>query len=162
MDPKITRVDQEKLKEQNFKIKNVEKKSHGFGCGSFMQEKSFDNNDRLRRKCQFIEENIKNKRSIVSYPPSLLSKSLKQHVVEKLGGSNYFLVIQKQLFYIDVKLQASRFFISFLQLKSHEFLNESKAKQLKANKEAIKAHCWNQMEETEINFNRWDMSKSLI
>ncbi|KAK5776315.1 hypothetical protein PVK06_044274 [Gossypium arboreum] len=74
----IMRVDQENLKERNFKIKNFEKKSHGFGCGSFMQEKSFNNNDRLRRKCQFMEENIKNKRPIVSYPPPLLSESLKQ------------------------------------------------------------------------------------
>ncbi|XP_040960927.1 B3 domain-containing protein At5g38500-like [Gossypium hirsutum] len=123
----VTRVDQEKSQQRNS-----------------MQKKN-----KLKRKHQ----NSKNKRPIVSYPPPLLPQSLKQHIVEKLGGSDCVLVIQKKLFFSDVNPQASRFLIPFSQLKSHEFLNESEVKHLKTKKDVIKARCWN---------HQWTKSKSTL
>ncbi|KAH1084150.1 hypothetical protein J1N35_023911 [Gossypium stocksii] len=131
----VTRVDQEKSQQR-----------------SSMQEKN-----ELKRKHQ----NSKNKRPIVSYPLPLLPQSFKQHIVEKLGGSDFVLVIQKKLFFSDVNPQASRFLIPFSQLKSHEFLNDSEVKYLKTKKDAIKARLLEpSMKETEINFNKWVMGNS--
>ncbi|KAK8329818.1 hypothetical protein V6Z12_A11G350600 [Gossypium hirsutum] len=131
----VTRVDQEKLQQR-----------------SSMQEKN-----ELKRKYQ----NSRNKRPIVSYPPPLLPQSLKQHIVQILGGSDCVLVIQKKLFFSYVNPQASQFLISFSQLKSHEFLNESEVKHLKTKKDAIKARLLEaSMKETEINFNKWVMDNS--
>ncbi|TYH46925.1 hypothetical protein ES332_D11G374400v1 [Gossypium tomentosum] len=131
----VTRVDQEKSQQRNS-----------------MQKKN-----KLKRKHQ----NSKNKRPIVSYPPPLLPQSLKQHIVEKLGGPDCVLVIQKKLFFSDVNPQSSRFLIPFSQLKSHEFLNESEVKHLKTKKDVIKARLLEpSMDEIKINFNKWVMGNS--
>ncbi|XVE92148.1 hypothetical protein REPUB_Repub01dG0072200 [Reevesia pubescens] len=112
-------------------------------------------------KLKFKRSNKKLK-SVSTIPQPDLPHNFKQHIVETMNGSDWVLVIQKQIFFSDVNPQASRFSIPFSQLKTHKFLSETEAKYLEDGTKALKV-CLLQpsMKETEVTFKRWKyMGKS--
>ncbi|XVE92208.1 hypothetical protein REPUB_Repub01dG0077100 [Reevesia pubescens] len=109
----------------------------------------------LKRKLQPIEDDeewegegeglkLKFKRSnkklkpVSTIPPPDLPHNFKQHIVETMDGSDWVLVIQKQIFFSYVNPQASRFSIPFSQLKTHEFLSKTEAKVLEDGTKTLK------------------------
>ena len=138
------------------------------------QERMQKQNAGMKRKYKHKEEDedeewegLKLKRSKKERPVGLnppvpdLPENFKQHIVEKMGGSNLVLVIQKSLFFSDVNPQASRFAMPFSQLKTHEFLNKTETEDLKDVKKAIKVCLLepSMKENCDITFKRWNMSK---
>ncbi|MBA0819199.1 hypothetical protein Gohar_025702 [Gossypium harknessii] len=121
----VTRVDQEKLQQRSFKIKKVGNKSLGFGCLGSMQEKNG-----LKRKHQFKEENSKNKRPILSYPPTLFPQT-SQFLIPFSQLKSHEFLNEFEIKYLKTKKDA---------IKAH-LLDPS-------------------MEEIEINFNKWLMGNS--
>ncbi|XVF02727.1 hypothetical protein REPUB_Repub04eG0199100 [Reevesia pubescens] len=89
-------------------------------------------------------------------PPPDLPHNVKQHVLEKKGGSDLVLVIQKKIFLSDVNPTASRFSMPFSQLKTHDFLNTTEAKALEDKRNAVQVCLLEpSMKETEVTFKRW-------
>ncbi|XWS22733.1 hypothetical protein CRYUN_Cryun29cG0061700 [Craigia yunnanensis] len=135
-----------------------------------LEGKSLNKNVGLKKKRQFKDKDEeweglklnkgKKETPIGPNPPPDLPKTFKQHNIEKMGGSDLVMVIQKQLFYSNVNSQASRFSMPFLQLKTHKFLNKTKVRNLKNVKNDIKVCLLEpSMKEIDITFKRWKMKK---
>ncbi|XP_022775646.1 B3 domain-containing protein At2g31420-like [Durio zibethinus] len=98
----------------------------------------------------------KKEKLVCAIPSPDLPESFKQHIVENMGGSDWVLVIQKQVFYSDVNPQASRFSMPFSQLKTHEFLNKTEAEDLEDVNNALEVCLLEpSMKETTVTFKRW-------
>ncbi|XVE85303.1 hypothetical protein DITRI_Ditri17bG0081000 [Diplodiscus trichospermus] len=141
---------------------------------SFKKGKSLNKNGGLKRKRKLVQEDegregmklkkrSKKERAVEAgpNPPPDLPENYKQHIVEKMGGSDWVLVIQKQIFFSDVNPAASRFSMPFLHLKTHEFLSKTEVKDLEDNK-AFKVCLLLEpsMKETQLKFKRWNMKTS--
>ncbi|XVF10052.1 hypothetical protein REPUB_Repub07fG0150400 [Reevesia pubescens] len=109
------------------------------------------------------EEGLKLKRSAKINVPSFrkdLPENFKEHIINKLGGSDLLLVIQKPLFYSDINPGASRLSIPFSQIQTHEFLNKKEAENLKEKKGMKVSLLDPSLKKTKPTFNRWNMGKS--
>ncbi|XP_007039019.2 PREDICTED: B3 domain-containing protein At5g24050 [Theobroma cacao] len=184
----VTKIDQEKLKKKSLEVKQVEeKKTQGFvfklkyfrnnalKLESLIKKEAtnfklgkLNKNVGLRSKFKSNEEEeggLKLKRSkigIPSYPnpPPDLPENFKKHIVSNMGGSDWLLVIQKPIFFSDVNPGASRFSIPFSQIRGHEFLYKKEAEDLKDKKDMQVRLLEPSLEETTLNFWRWNMVKS--
>ena len=132
-------------------------------------KKRLNKNTDLKRKLESKEQEevgLKLKRSKIKIPvclnpPSELPENFKQHIVGKMGGSNWLLVIQKHLFYSDVNPGASRFSIPFSQIQTHEFLYKKEVEDLNENKVMKVSLLDPSLKETPLTFKRWRMGKCL-
>ncbi|EOY23525.1 Uncharacterized protein TCM_015394 [Theobroma cacao] len=178
---RVARVGRKKLKKKNLKIKQGEEKKRQ---GLVFKLKYFSNNAEeainfklgkkliknggLKRKLKSNKEEeggLKLKRSKIgipscSNPPPDLPENFKEHIVGKMGGSDWLLVIQKPIFFSDVNPRASRFSIPFSQIQSHEFLYKKEAEDLNDEKSMEVSLLEPSLEETTLSFRRWNMVKS--
>ncbi|XP_021295004.1 B3 domain-containing protein At5g24050-like [Herrania umbratica] len=93
-------------------------------------------------------------------PPPDLPENFKKHIVGKMGGSDWLLVIQKPIFFSDVNPGASGFSIPFSQIQSHEFLYKKEAEDLNDKKDMQVRLLEPSLEEITLSFRRWNMVKS--
>ena len=125
------------------------------------------NNAGLKRKLESKEQEdvgLKLKRSKMNVPvcPNSrpeLPENFKEHIVGKMGGSDWLLVIQKILFYSDVNPGASRFSIPFSQIQTHEFLYKKEAEDLNENKVMEVRLLDPSLKEKTLTFKKWRMGK---
>ncbi|KAK8582922.1 hypothetical protein V6N13_069688 [Hibiscus sabdariffa] len=85
-------------------------------------------------------------------PTPDLPHNFRRHILGNMGGSA--LMIQKTLFFSDVNPTASRFFVPFSQVKTHDFLTGTEAQSL-AGKNPMQVRLLEPcMKETTLTFNR--------
>ncbi|XP_021294876.1 B3 domain-containing protein At1g05920-like [Herrania umbratica] len=156
----VTRVAEDKLKKENFKIKQEE-----VDC---MPMKNLDKNSDLERELESKlrqEEGLKLRRSktekpLCPNPPPDLPENFKEHIASKMGGSDWLLVIQKPIFFSDVNRGANRLSIPFSQIQRHEFLCKEEVEYLNDKKDMQVRLVEPSLEETTLSFRRWNMTKS--
>ncbi|EOY23524.1 Uncharacterized protein TCM_015393 [Theobroma cacao] len=156
----VTRVAKEKLKKENFNIKQEEV--------DFKHGKNLDKNSDLGRKLESKlkqEEGLKLRRSKIDKPlwpnpPPDLPENFKEHIVSKMGGSDWLLVIQKPVFFSDVNPGANRLSIPFSQIQRHEFLCKKEVEYLNDKKDMQVRLVEPSLEETTLSFRRWNMKNS--
>ncbi|XVE58383.1 hypothetical protein DITRI_Ditri04bG0165500 [Diplodiscus trichospermus] len=136
------------------------------------QKRLNNKNSGLKRKPESWKKNqeqeevgLKSKRSKVNVPvcanpPPELHENIKQHIVGKMGGSDWLLVIQKPIYYSDINPVAARFSIPFSQIQTHEFLHREEAEDLNEKKAMEVKFLDPSLKETTLTFKKWSMGKS--